>query len=274
LIYGEKGIFSFDITGSETDALVESMTAGERYNIVPDKCVAVFKKDLSAEFQDYLSQNGYQGTIQGSTYTIFGKNAHAAWPNHGVNAIFLMAEFLRKHTDSRLVAYLVKFLTFDHLGKKLGIDHFDLEMKELTINTAIIRVENGTFRLGCNIRYPKGFDFPSGSRKIRQSALGFGFAYTEGNNSAPHYVSPKNPLVQILHEAYQKYTHDDQTPLLTIGGGTYARVLKKAVAFGPNFPQNEDLAHQPDEYLVVEDMIIAAAIYAEAIEKLAGSESK
>jgi succinyl-diaminopimelate desuccinylase len=268
LIYGEKGIYSFDVSGQDTDGLLASMEAGERYNVVPDQCSAVLKKDLSREFSAFLSEHHYQGTVSGNTYTIFGKNAHAAWPQHGINAIFLMVEFLKQYTSSPFIEYLDQYLTFDFLGKKLGIDHFDPEMKELTINTALVRYQDGKFRIGCNIRYPKGFDFPVQTAKIRRSAEEFGFHYSLIGNSEPHYVSPQDPLVRILHDAYKKYTHDDQTPLLTIGGGTYARVLKKAVAFGPNLPKNPDLAHQPDEYLVVEDMIVAAAIYAEAIERL------
>lgn len=268
LIYGEKGIFSFNIIGKENDGILESLKAGERYNVVPDVCEAVLKVDLSKDFQTYLDSHGYQGKIEGHTYTVYGKNAHAAWPQNGLNAIFLMTEFLKEHTSSAFIEYLDQYLTFDFLGAKLGIRHFDPEMKELTLNTALVRYAGGEFMIGCNIRYPKGFDFPTQSAKIQKSAQEFGFVYEPLGNSAPHYVSPKDPLVVSLHEAYMKYTGDTQTPLLTIGGGTYARVLKKAVAFGPNLPQNPDLAHQPDEYLIIHDMITAAAIYAEAIEKL------
>jgi succinyl-diaminopimelate desuccinylase len=275
LIYGEKGIYSFDVAGKDTDdGILESMTAGERYNVVPDTCVAILKKNLSKEFKAYLAYHKYQGSVEGKTYTILGKGAHAAWPQNGLNAIFLMVDFLKEHTPGAFIEYLDQYLTFDHLGNKLGINAFDPEMKELTLNTAIIRYNQGTFKIGCNIRYPKGFDFDNQTAKIRKSAEEFGFIYALVANSVPHYVSPKDPLIKILHAAYVKYTHDETTPLLTIGGGTYARCLKKAVAFGPNFPKNEDLAHQPDEYLIVEDMIIAAAIYAEAIEKLCTGSTK
>ena len=106
------------------------------------------------------------------------------------------------------------------------------------------------------------------SSKIEKSISEYGFKYVPHKNSKPHYVSPEDPLVKTLLAAYQKYSNDYESPIVTIGGGTYARTLKKAVAFGPNLPKNEDLAHQPNEYLVIDEMIMAAAIYAEAIEKL------
>jgi len=272
LIYAEKGNFSFDVEGLIGDDLIVSMHAGERYNVVPDECVAVMKKDLKVAFEAYLKEHGYQGKVEGDRYTIYGKNAHAAWPYAGVNAIFLMAEILKDHTASPMIQFVAKYLSFDHYGKKMGIDHFDPEMKDLTLNTALVVASDKKFRIGLNIRYPRGFEFDAKMKKAEAAAKSLGLAYVAHRKSDPHYVSPKDPLVKTLHEAYVKYTGDNLTPLLTIGGGTYARTLKKAVAFGPNRPGNEDLAHQPNEYLIVEDMLIAAAIYAEAIVKLAGAE--
>jgi len=268
LIYGEKGNVSWNITGFENDDLLESINAGERYNVVPDECVAVLKKDVRSAFEAYLADHQYQGKVEDHTYTIYGKNSHAAWPYMGVNAIFLMAEFLKTQTTSKLVNYLCKYMTHDYYGKKLGIDHFDPEMKELTINLAIINYEKGAFTVGVNIRYPLGFELDKQLSKVERTILDYGFSYTQLRNSNPHYVSPQDPLVKTLLAAYQKYSKDYTSPIVTIGGGTYARALKKAVAFGPNLPNNPDLAHQPNEYVIVDDMIMAAAIYAEAIEHL------
>ncbi|MDP2425589.1 MAG: dipeptidase PepV [bacterium] len=272
LIYAEKGNFSFDITGTETSGLIESMSAGERYNVVPDECIAVLSKDVSKEFEEYLALHHYTGNVVGNRYTIFGKNAHAAWPYLGVNAIFLMAGFLGTFTDSPMITFINQYLSFDHYGKKLGIDHFDPEMKDLTLNTAIIRCENGTFHIGCNIRFPRGYEFDQKMEFAKAAAKSLGLGFVAHRKSEPHYVSPNDPLVKVLHDAYKLYTNDHTTPLLTIGGGTYARTLKKAVAFGPNLPGAEDLAHQPNEYLVIDDMLTAAAIYAESIVKLASLE--
>jgi succinyl-diaminopimelate desuccinylase len=55
---------------------------------------------------------------------------------------------------------------------------------------------------------------------------------------------------------------------MTIGGGTYARAMDNCVAFGPNFPGSPEPAHQADEYIILEEMYRAMAIYAEAIYRL------
>ena len=55
---------------------------------------------------------------------------------------------------------------------------------------------------------------------------------------------------------------------MAIGGGTYARAIKDAVAFGAVFPGKPELAHQKDEYIEIEDLMLNARIYAHAIAEL------
>ncbi len=270
LIYAEKGIYMYDFVGKEQDDLVKSIHAGERYNIVPDTCAAELSRDLSKEFNEFLLQNKYTGKIDGNIYTIYGKNAHAAMPNLGVNAIHLMVKFLKKHSEANFIKFMDKYLSFDNLGNKLRVSCYDKEMKELTNNLAIINYDGVNLNIGLNIRYPRNYEFEAGEVKMTETAKEYGLEYVFVTNSKPHYVSPDDELIKELHNAYKKYSGDETSEIITIGGGTYARQLKKAVAFGPGFPGDEELAHQPDEFLDVKKMIISIAIYAESIERLAG----
>ncbi|MDW7668486.1 MAG: dipeptidase PepV, partial [Bacillota bacterium] len=56
--------------------------------------------------------------------------------------------------------------------------------------------------------------------------------------------------------------------LISLKGGTYARAIENAVAFGPILPGKEDTAHQKDEYLEIEDLLISGKIYAQTIYEL------
>ena len=69
------------------------------------------------------------------------------------------------------------------------------------------------------------------------------------------------------NEVFTDHT-GEEADLLAIGGGTYARVLEKGVAFGMLFPGREDVAHQADEYIYIDDLVKATAIYADAISRL------
>ncbi|MGQ4818273.1 dipeptidase PepV, partial [Enterococcus faecium] len=54
-----------------------------------------------------------------------------------------------------------------------------------------------------------------------------------------------------------------------IGGGTYGRLLKRGVAYGAMFPGYTDTMHQANEFMELDDLFRAAAIYADAIYRLA-----
>jgi len=270
LIYAEKGIYAYTYTGKFTDKLLLSLEAGDRFNVVPDQCTAKLAEDKEKEFLKFLKDQKIQGEIKGDEYIVYGKNAHAAWPHLGVNAISLMVKFLVKQTNNPFINMLDKYLTDDHLGKKLGIDITDKEMDELTLNLAFVHYDGKDVEIGVNIRYPKNYNFDEGEKIIIKSGKHFTLNYNKDSNSPPHYVSPDDDLVKALHQAYIKYTGDNESKIMSIGGGTYSRMLKKAVAFGPALPGDEDLAHQPNEHLNIKDMINAIAIYAEGIVRLAG----
>ena len=92
--------------------------------------------------------------------------------------------------------------------------------------------------------------------------------FNELGNSPHLYVSKESVLVKTLLAAYQKYTNDYVTQPLSIGGGTYARSFPNAVAFGPMFPGDEELAHQRDEYVELDKLVKSVYIYYEAMKNL------
>ncbi|MGA9172807.1 MAG: M20/M25/M40 family metallo-hydrolase, partial [Thermoactinomyces sp.] len=94
------------------------------------------------------------------------------------------------------------------------------------------------------------------------------FRITEIDHKPAHFVEPDHSLIRILSKVYEDQT-GEKAELLAIGGGTYARVLDVGVAFGPLFKGREETAHQRDEHIVVEDLLKATAIYAQAIYELA-----
>jgi len=84
----------------------------------------------------------------------------------------------------------------------------------------------------------------------------------------PHHVDPNHELIKTLSAVYERHTNQS-ADLIAIGGGTYARSLTAGVAFGPVFPGGPEVAHQVDEYVDFDELLLAVAIYAEAIYELA-----
>ncbi|MCD7909122.1 MAG: peptidase M20, partial [Clostridium sp.] len=55
----------------------------------------------------------------------------------------------------------------------------------------------------------------------------------------------------------------------TTTGGTYAKAMPGIVPFGPSFPGQKGIGHNPNEWMTVSDLITNAKIYALALCRLA-----
>jgi succinyl-diaminopimelate desuccinylase len=84
----------------------------------------------------------------------------------------------------------------------------------------------------------------------------------------PLYADKNGKLVTTLLNIYDCYTGTKSIPLTT-GGGTYARAMDNVVAYGAMFPGDEDLMHQKNECISIDNLMKMTRIYAEAIYRLA-----
>ena len=87
-------------------------------------------------------------------------------------------------------------------------------------------------------------------------------------NFNPVNFDKDSHLVKSLQLAYERVTGLDGTPTTT-SGGTYAKVMPNIVPFGPSFPGQKGIAHNHDEYMDIDDIILNAKIFANAIYELA-----
>ena len=271
LIYGEKGILTFVYEMPyQNDELVE-FYSGEVGNVVPGEATAVLSVDLKEAFLRYLDENDYKGSVDGDTYSIKGKAAHAMAPDQGLNAGYLMAQFLAKHIENPYIQFINKVLLFDHHAENLGIDYYDEEMKALTMNNGIFRYNKDEVKIDFNCRYPKGFALEQADKTLKEVAEKNGFTYTQTYHRVVHYVDPNDELVQTLHNVYKEGTGDEVHLPFTIGGGTYARAIPHGVAFGMGFPGRNDVAHQANEYVHIQDYLSGTMLYMAAIKRLTGN---
>jgi succinyl-diaminopimelate desuccinylase len=69
-------------------------------------------------------------------------------------------------------------------------------------------------------------------------------------------------------DVYKEVTKDYENGPITIGGGTYAREIGKAVAFGPLVVGREDVCHIANEYFYESDFDLAVLVYFKAMYEL------
>ncbi|PEM43283.1 dipeptidase PepV [Bacillus toyonensis] len=286
IINAEKGISDIQVVqnGSEEKKGVYelvSFEAGRRLNMVPDFAKAVITGEdvnaLTVAYEEYLQTAKKIGnsTIEGNTVTlqIEGISAHGSTPEKGENAGLLLANFLTTVSldgkANAFATFAAKTFTGDIFGEKATIAYKDEVSGPLTVNVGRLSYtkENGG-NLGLNVRYPVTTNFEEMIAKLKEYVSIHGFEVADYSNSRPHHVDKDHVLIRTLQRVYEEQT-GEKAELLAIGGGTYARSLKAGVAFGPLFPGKEELAHQKDEYIEIEDLLKATAIYAQAIHELA-----
>ncbi len=152
-------------------------------------------------------------------------------------------------------------------GERFGIACQDPEFGVLEVrNYKVLETEHG-FGVQFSVSYPAGctaewllerIQESQGDRKVRLVS-----------NYDPVRFEKDCFLVDTLKYTYEKVTGMDGTPVTTTGG-TYAKLMPGIVPFGPSFPGQKGIGHQPDEWMKEDDIIANAKIYALSLYHLAG----
>lgn len=286
IINGEKGNVSLliktaDTSAKEGDSHLVSFKSGLRPNMVPEDARASIKvedaKSVVDAFNQYLKENELDGTASAQdgllSLHLIGKSAHGSTPEKGLNAGTYLATFLRDYhfdqSDAEDFIHLLSkelFQGFD--GSKLGVNHTHDVMGEVSMNVGIINyTEDLAGDIDVNLRYPEGTNPEDIKEKASVQLSHYELEINLSDAKEPHYVPASDPLVQTLLEVYEKQTGLEGHEM-TIGGGTYGRLMPRGVAYGALFPDSIDTMHQANEFIAVDDLLKATAIYAEAIYEL------
>ena len=150
-----------------------------------------------------------------------------------------------------------------------GVAYTDEIMGDLTMNSGIYSFEAGKGgQITLNFRFPKGTDEKDIEAGLKKAAQPLDIEVKRsGKLQVPHYVSPEDPLVKTLLNVYQEQTGEPAEGKV-VGGGTYGRLMERGVAFGAMFPGVPDTMHQANEFMPIDDLVKAAAIYAQSIYEL------
>lgn len=268
VVYGEKAGGKVVIKGSVEKKGLIAFCAGTRANIVPENCSAVVEgnyKQFKTSFESFINKYNLQGTIEEegnhTKLTLFGKSAHGATPELGINAIIYMAKYLQEVTDNELVSFINEYLS-EYNGKKLGID-FIGQMGALTMNLGVLRYRKDSFEMTLDLRCPHDINFDDMTYKIQKACSTYNFSETHEIGKAL-YIDPTSELITKLHQAYIEVTGDHSLPQ-AIGGGTYAKAMPNCVAFGPEFTGEENSIHENNECINIDSLLKATEIYAKSI---------
>ncbi len=275
LINTEKGmlVLSLSAPAAKTGLKILEFATGDRVNVIPGECKALVEggAETAAKAEAYAEKTGLPYTAEitdrGVLLTATGISGHSAYPEGKRNAIGMMLMMLRELGAEGPVETLAEAVGMESDGKSLGCACQDDVSEGLTCNMGILHLrEDGLWKGTLDMRCPVTAD----QEKLKQAAAARlpGIEIGVETQKPPHHVPADSELVRSLLAAYEEETGLEGKPMST-GGGTYAKVLKQGVAFGALFPDEEDLAHQADEYEEIDRLMLAMKIYANALIRLA-----
>lgn len=254
-INAEMGILVMRLSKDLKKHNILSLEGGQAVNMVPDRASV-----------RYL-ENGKEKAL-----SFKGVSAHGSTPHKGKNAISALLHELKENSAFAELKDTLSVLEYNFAmdldGHNMGVDLEDDASGKLVLNLGKIKLENNHLDTYINIRYPVTFKMEDVTEKIRSIFEKEGFTFEILAHDGPLYYPKDAAFIRKLMDVYAKETGDLSDPL-AIGGGTYAKMMDNIVAFGPLLPGREDTLHQLDEYILIEDLMTCARIYANAMIELA-----
>ncbi len=265
LINGEKGIYHALLSSLHKPENILDIQGGVAANAVPAKAFA--------RVRAAVLENSGSVTVSEEEPGIWnlcasGISGHASMPEGTVNAIALLVDYLLQNDiPSPAELPYFRFLSRLHAasdGSGLGLQSSDPFFSPLTAVGGKISTENGRIIHTVDCRYGTTMSGDRITALLKESA-GDAAEILPENDTPPFYLSPDNPAVQACIDSYNLITGEKVKPI-TIGGGTYARHFRNAIAFGPEHPERPlpsfcGPIHGVNEAAPLSDFLEALRIY-------------
>ena len=276
----EKGMlritFAKSIKDETSEKKIIKFSGGKAINAVPAEAVVQLAGFSEHEIKGFIS--AYNSTLKFDfkassniiTITAKGTGAHASTPEKGNNALTGLIKLLSEMnvTDSTSFEYITslsKLFPYNETdGASTGVKSSDDISGNLTLTFSVFDFENGKGTGKVDIRFPVCDNMKKISDKLSASLSQYGFEIIDIQGDEPHHVDENSEFVQKLLKVYNECTGNDAY-CKAIGGGTYVHNTKGGVAFGAVFPGEENNMHGADEFMLLDNLILNAKIFANAI---------
>jgi predicted dipeptidase len=272
---------------------VASLAAGTAPSIVPDEAKlalrwragppsfaalaeALRRRPLPDGTRLVLAEDGDTLTV-----TVRGRAAHAGVNiEGGRNAIVALAGLVEGELPACGAAHLLAFARVaggDLHGAWLGLPPRDPLWGGFDVNVATAKEGKDGLELYVNLRRPPPWTGARAERHLAQQVERFNARRGSALAARPDYFEdeplvfdPRAPLVQRLLAAWQRATGEPPVPIVS-AGGTYAKRVPRAIAFGMWFPGKPYPGHDVDERAPIADLHRGAHVLIEALADLATS---
>lgn len=289
LVNGEMGILVFELARKfsskpgKDDLRLTKLEGGTAHNAVPAYAKAVIagsksQYELIADRAKlFCEETGYKLKTkkQGSSLVVeaFGTAAHGAHPDLGLNAVSILMAFLgnigfANEELNDFIAFYNDNIGFDLHGERMGCFFEDGPSGPLIFNVGVAIINEDIASVSVNIRYPVSCTDAQVLEGIESVLEGSPVGLVTRMVQKPLYKGLDDPMVIEYMKAYTDETGDSEAQPMTIGGGTYAKMFNNILAFGAQFPEDENTMHQADEKFSIDSFMKMTRVYARAIASI------
>ncbi|MCI9682997.1 MAG: M20 family metallopeptidase [Lachnospiraceae bacterium] len=174
---------------------------------------------------------------------------------------------LPKAELGELVQFLNGFvLNQNDLSSALGVDYADEEFGKNQVRKVELFEEGDTCGLTLVSSYPASYSLDT-MREALEKLCTPHMTLSLDSNLDPVFFDKDTYLVKTLEHVYEEIMQEDGSAVTTTGG-SYAKVVKNIVPFGPSFKGQKGIGHMPDEWMRICDIEKNAQIYGYAFYRL------
>lgn len=274
----EKGIvhgeFSLPVAFGGEKAVL-AIFGGEVVNAVPGTCTAALRGFSESDVARAAKVSGVTFELNKKddvmTVVCRGTSAHASQPQGGKNAVTAMLKMLSSLTSDtsdpgfETLSRLFRYGESD--GSSLGINMSDEKSGALTFVHSIAAYDGQEYRGKFDIRFPVSYTVAEVREKLAKTLSDAGVGLVGFSGVEGHYVDENSDFIKTLLETYEHVT-GKKGRCLAIGGGTYVHETEGGVAFGAEFIGDDNRIHGSNERASVDQFIMNAKMFAEAIVNL------
>lgn len=281
---GERGSFNGELTSvKDFSEDIIDIHADSGLYMVPDNASIVMRKNK--KLMNALQQNPERISVKEEedrvTISFCGESIHAANPFHGVHALQGLIHFLEERKllgleDEQILGF-AQNINNGYKGEALHIACEDELSGPLILVGTQVRMDGKKMVLSFISKYPvtkNDMDFES---LASQAAADKGFILKVTRQSKAIIYPSEHPALSVMMKVYNKICDEESKPFI-MSGGTYARKLPNAFAYGTGLastwppegmflPGHGDF-HQPDESIPLERIKKSLLIYICSISEL------
>ena len=210
---------------------------------------------------------------------IHGRQAHGSAPWLGLNAFEAMAEiavWLRRHYIPTLSSRKTSLPMDDPRAA-----HPTLTMGGEVHGGAKTNVVPGFYEFSLDRRLIPGEDPDAVAEELRAAteraaretgvaAAGYRLELVVDGKAAAAYLPPSHPFIELLAETIRETLGVEPMRTICIGGLDTRYFQERGVAAATYGPGGIAVAHMPDEYVPISELVNAARVYAALAERMLG----